>query len=548
MMPPSGCTGVDGFGESGERRAAARGVLWGGVESAISALIGLVLTPLVVRTCGLEGLGLWAASWSLAHTTHLLDLGVGASYTRFTSKAIAVADTAGLNRILGAGIGFHLALGALISAAALRFGPRALGIVVPDGPLASQAITVFGCTLATVVLRTVLSAYRGVVAGAQRIDLLGRIGSSASLLEGCGAALALACGWGLAGMAVNSLVAAGAASLCEAVAAHRLVPGLRVRPFAAGREEWRDLLAFGMRIQIVRAAEILGAHVPRLVLAGGAGFAAAGVYDLGAKVAGVLQISALPLPVIQPLAGRLDARGEEQKLRALVGRATRYVALVAVPCLALVLLDAEAILRAWTGRDIPPAAAATARLLALAATLGFIASPLRLVLRGLGRPGLEARAALLGSLAHVALALGLAAPFAAPGVAAAALGGAVLAAGILVGGARRAAPDLLRPARLALPFPLLAGIGGFLAGGALRLSVLGAHLPVATRAAAFERLLPEGIVLASAALLAAVWLGAISRDDLAALAGGFPGNGRVPGRPAAGPAKPHAALGAQGRS
>lgn len=520
-MARPGRIGADRFPESGERRAAARGVAWGGVESATSALVGLILTPLVVRACGLEGLGLWAASWSLAHATNLLDLGVGASYTRFTSKAIALSDTAGLNRILGAGIGFHLALGMIIAAVALLFGPRALGIVVPDGPLAPQANTVFGCTLATVVLRTVLSAYRGVVAGAQRIDLLGRIGSAASVLEGCGAALALGRGWGLAGMAVNSLIASALASLLEAVAAHRLVPGLRVAPFAAGREEWRELLSFGMRIQIVRAAEILGAHVPRLVLAGGAGFAAAGVYDLGAKVAGVLQVSALPLPVIQPLAGRLAARGEQQRLRALVERATRYVTLLAVPCLALVLLDAEAILRAWTGRDIPPAAAATARLLALATTLGFIASPLRLVLRGLGRPGAEARAALLGSLGHAALAAGLAAPFGATGVAAAALLGAVLTATLLAVGARRSAPDLLLPAGLALPSPLLAGIGGLLTGAALRLAVLGAHLPVTTRAAALERLLPEGIALAGAALLLALMLGAVARDDVEALAGGF---------------------------
>ena len=40
-----------------ERRAAARGVAWGGVESLTSGLVGLVLTPLVVNTCGLEGLG-----------------------------------------------------------------------------------------------------------------------------------------------------------------------------------------------------------------------------------------------------------------------------------------------------------------------------------------------------------------------------------------------------------------------------------------------------------------------------------------------------------
>ena len=72
-----------------ERRSAVHGVAWSGVESATGAIVGLLLTPLIVRSVGVEGLGLWAASWSLAHTAGLLDLGVGGSYSRFTSRAVA---------------------------------------------------------------------------------------------------------------------------------------------------------------------------------------------------------------------------------------------------------------------------------------------------------------------------------------------------------------------------------------------------------------------------------------------------------------------------
>jgi len=504
-----------------ERRAAARGVAWGGIESASSALIGLILTPLVVRACGVEGLGLWSASWSLAHTTNLLDLGVGASYARFSSRAIALSDTESLNRTLGAGSGFHVALGALIALGALVLGPRALGVVAPGGALASQVPMVFACTLATVVLRTVLSGYRGVVAGAQRLDLLGRIGSVVSVLEGCGAALALVSGWGVSGMAVNSLLWGGAASFAEALVAHRLVPGLRVVPFRAGRDEWTDLLSFGLRIQAVRAAEILGAHVPRLTLAFGPGLAAAGVYDLGSRIAGVLQLSSLPLPVIQPMAGRLAALGEEGKLRALVERATRYVAILAVPCVTFVLLDAEAILRAWTGREVPPASAIAARLLAVSLTIAYMLSPLRLVLRGMGRPGIEAASALCGSLLQMTLALVVAGSFGAPGVAAAALAAAAVSGSILGFGAHRAAPGLARSAARALPVPLFAGLCGCLAAAVLRLALPGGFSLLLTRGEALDRLVPEGLALVAAGLLIVWWRGGVEKQDLAAVAGVF---------------------------
>jgi O-antigen/teichoic acid export membrane protein len=516
-----------------ERRAAARGVAWGGVESLTSALVGLVLTPLVVRTCGLEGLGLWAASWSLAHTTNLLDLGVGSSYTRFTSQAIALSDVGRLNRTLAAGTGFHLAIGVVVACAALLLGPTALGIVVPAGPLAPHAGTVFGCTLGTVLLRTTLSAYRGVVAGAQRIDALGRIGAAASLVEGMGAAGALVSGWSLSGMAINSLLVATGASLAEARLAHRLVPGLRVVPFLSGREEWRELLSFGLKLQVVRASEILAAHAPRLALAAGAGLAPAGLYDLGARVAGVLQVSALPLPVIQPLAGRLSARGETERLRRLVERATRYVALLAIPCASLVLLDAGAILKAWTGQNVPPVAASTARLLALALLCGFIASPLRLVLRGCGRPGPEALAALTGALLTVGLAIVLAPIRGAEGVAAAVLCGALLAAGILAIGARGAIPGLAGTALRNVSAPLLAASAGLVAAALMR-SLLGDQdIGAATRLEVLLRLLPEGVLLCGVTLLVALLAGALLRQDVQDLAVALvPGRLRAEGDPA----------------
>src|SRR5207245_2509206 len=134
------------------------------------------------------------------------------------------------------------------------------------------------------------SAYRGVVAGAQRIDLLGRVGAAAALVEGCGGAAVLLSGGGLRGLAMNSLAVGLLQSAAEGVAAHRLCPMLRIRPFRARRSEWREFLSFGLRLQATRAAEILGAHAPRLALAAGPGLLSAGVYDLGARVAGGLQV------------------------------------------------------------------------------------------------------------------------------------------------------------------------------------------------------------------------------------------------------------------
>ena len=503
---------------AGERRSAARGVAWGGVESAASGLVGLLLTPFVVARIGVESLGLWGAAWSLAHTAGLIDMGVGGAYARFTARAISRGDTEELNGTVGVGVGAHIALCALAAGAAALVGPWALERAAGGSARLAEARTVLACTLATVLLRIALSAFRGVVAGAQRLDLLARIGAVAALLEGAGAAALLAAGYGLPAMALNSLAAAAGACAAEAALAYRLCPGLRVRPFLARAAHYRAVLSFGIRLQITRGAEILGTHVPRLALALGPGLLAAGAYELGLRAAGATQILAgLPLRVILPLASRLDARGDQARLRSLIDGATRYVGVLAVPWAAFVLVDAGTILLAWTGVPPPPGAAATARLMALAILLAGLAAPWRLVLRGIGHPGVEAAATSAGSLLNLGLALALAGRFAAPGVALAGLAGSSAAVIILATAARRAGAAGRGPAAAAIASPLAAGAAALLAGCALALPALASASPTAARGAAVTLLAEHGAVMGAVFALAALMTGALRRADVSVL-------------------------------
>ncbi|MBI4168703.1 MAG: oligosaccharide flippase family protein [Acidobacteria bacterium] len=502
-----------------DRRNAVRGVAWGGIESVASAIVGFLLTPLVVAAFGIEGLGLWAASWSMAHAAGLFDLGMSGAYARFTAQAIARGDARALNGTVAVGVGFHLVVTALLAGAAVIAGPSIVAALSREGHFKDVAPSVFGCAMATVLLRLALSVFRGVVAGAQRIDVLGRIGAGVAVLEGLGAAAIVLSGGGLRGMGFNSLAAALVASVLEGRAAYRLCPQLRLRPFRAPASDWREVLSFGLKVQMTRAAEILAKHVPRLALAAGPGLAVAGVYDLGARVAAALSIAgALPLPVLAPLASRLEARSETHRLLPLLERSTRYVALIVVPCAAVVMVDAGGILRAWTGQPEPPGAGATARLLAAATMLALLASPLRLVLRGIGHAGLEASSAISASTLHLILALALAVRFQAPGVAWGGFVASVVAAAILGVGARRVASGLFaRSVRRCAAGPFLAGLAGLAAGWAFNLIVAPPSGLEAARLPALIHLVGESAVVLTVFALVAAGTGGVRREDLALL-------------------------------
>ncbi len=512
---------ADGGSSGSDGARAVRGVAWGGVESAAGAITGLVVTPLIVRAFGIEGLGLWAACWSLAHSAGLLDLGIGASYARFTARAIARGDAAELNGTVAAGVGLHLLLAAAIGALGAAAGPLVVSAFAPSDALRGEAALLLGGALAVVVLRLILSAYRGVLAGAQRIDILGRIGALVTLVEGAGAVTIVLAHGPLRLLALNALAAAALASALEGLAAHRVCPELRVRPWRARNEQWRPLFGFALKLQAARTAEVLAHHGPRVVLAAGPGLAAAGVYDLAARVARAMQaVGTLPLPVVQPLATRLQALGEDRRLALLLQRATRYVGLLTIPCAAVLILDAPGFLFAWTGdAAAATAAAAATRLLVASAAITLLASPARLVLRGLGHAGLEASAAGAGAALHLTLAVVLAASLGAEGVALGALLGAVLAASWLGLGGSRLRRDLLA-------FPFLASLGGALAAGLLafaggwlvRSLVVPSALPaIAGRGAALVHLAAESAGAGLFFFVAALVSGGLRRDDLALL-------------------------------
>jgi O-antigen/teichoic acid export membrane protein len=296
----------------------------------------------------------------------------------------------------------------------------------------------------------------------------------------------------------------------------RLCPGLRFRPFRAPRARYREVLGFGLRLQATRAFEVIGAHAPRLVLAAGPGLAAAGLYDLGARLAGLIPVAAsLPLRVILPLAAHLDTRGEHERLAALVRHATRAVALLALAPLAVVLLEAEALLTAWIGSAPPPGAALCARLVAAGLTVGLAASPLRLVLRACGHAGLEAAATATGCVVLVAGALLAAAPYGAAGVAAAAPAGALCAAGVVAwraaSGRGSAAPPL-RTIAAAVP-AAAAALVAVAAGGLVTIAFpMPAPVDRATAVAHLARSLPFA---ALAFVAVSCVTGAVRGSDLA---------------------------------
>lgn len=453
------------------RRLVVNVISAGGSQAGILAA-SLVVTPVLVSGLGLRRYGLWALAGVLVNYFGLLDLGVGSSFVRFLAYHHARGDGEKFNSVVRIGLLFYAAFAAVLLPLVFVFRAPVVGALGVAPELRREVTFLIVGVSIIFCLRSLFIVYRSAIAAVERLDVNNRIALMLALPNGLGAILVIRLGLGLEGLVYNGLVTAVLTIGAQTFAAHRLIPMLAPRPFRVDWSVGPEMLAYGLRVQVTRGAELINTHVDKLILGFLVGATSVGLYDLGMKLS--LLAAALPtllLPAVAPTSAVLEARGDGRQLVGLHDRATKYVALVLAPATAFVLVAAPPMLRLWIGPRDLDLAVTTARLLVIGAAplLGLGVS--RLVARGIGLPQMEMKASLVLAAVNLALSIALVRRF---GPVGAALGTACsgLLAGILFLGAFRrqiAGRFDLDPIRsltvptVAAVFAATAGLGGSLA-------------------------------------------------------------------------------------
>lgn len=390
----------------------AIGCFWG-------ILVALFLTPYILGHVGIERYGVWAIVGVITGYFGLLDLGIGTPFVKYISEYRARGDEDGLNRMMSTGVAFFCLLAALVVTLAFMPMSPLLDFFSVPAALRGEADFVLRLGMIIFAVSNVSSAYGAVQQGLQRMDVSNRISIGVSLPMIAGTVFALESGWGLRGLMVNNAAILALSGAANVVAAHRLLPSLRVRPFSPDGEMFRRLLGFGYKLQFSKAADIIAFQTDRLLLAHFLSIVSVGFYQLGSGI--TQQARQLPLLLVSavlPAASDMDARREDEKLRELYLRGSKYLALASFPLFFLLVACAHFIMAAWVG----PGYGGSALVVQLLAC-GYLANVLSgvgtSVAAAIGRPELQMRAALISAVSNIAFTLALVVPAGLPGVAAA---------------------------------------------------------------------------------------------------------------------------------
>jgi O-antigen/teichoic acid export membrane protein len=398
-------TGVPKSGLISER--LIRNTSYNAVGRFWNLLVVLALTPYIIGHIGVERYGIWAAIGVLTGYFGLLDFGIGTSFVKYIADFHAKANVRNINRLVVTGFTFYLLFAIALFAAARFFAGPLLAFIKVPSHLHGEALSVFLIGIAVFGASNALSVFSAIQTGLQRMDISNIVAIAISICSIMGTIFVLESGYGLIGLMYNNAAMLGLAGIINIIVAFRILPSLKVALRFFDLDTLRRLFDFGYKVQITRLEGIFTFQTDKIIIAHFLNVGLVSFYQLGSTV--VMQARELPLLLITalvPAVAELDARKDKERLYELYLRGTKYVALVGLPVLTYVFVNAHLIMFAWMGFGYERSALVI-RVFAPCYMINILTGVGTSLAFGMGRPDMQAKLGAAQLLLNLALSIAL---------------------------------------------------------------------------------------------------------------------------------------------
>jgi O-antigen/teichoic acid export membrane protein len=325
---------------------------FGYLQFASAIVLGLVVTPMVLRQVDPRAYGLWLAVGELLGYIALADVGVFAVLPWTIAEAEGRRDRREIRAFIANGfaIGMALAVVTAVSVATIWFlAPSSIGLSTADRALV-------GGPLMLLVVATVVSAplaiFNAVLIGLQDVTFVGATAVVRSTATAILTVVLLARGWGLYALSIGAAIPMVFSALLSAVRLGRIEPGLLRDWPRPSSDQIRRLITEGVGGWLGGFGWRLSAMSNGLVLAATGRADLIAVYACTSKVVQMLLQVCWIVPD-SALVGLAQIHGEGRAERRVdVAAAVFRLYLVLAGGAALLVLSANpAFVRLWVGPE-----------------------------------------------------------------------------------------------------------------------------------------------------------------------------------------------------
>jgi len=323
------------------------------LANASGALITLALTPFLLHRLGAAEYGVWLIALSLTFSSGYLalaDLGLPEAAVRFIAEARATGEISVISEVAATTTALFAAIGAVAGVLMALLAGVLVNVFHVDATLSGTARTVFMLMALTIAIELPMAGLLSVIEGAQRYGWLRAIDVVRRLAWGVIVVVAVARGHGVVSLAVSSLATTVLALVSAVVVAHRVQPGLQLRPSLVSRSTLRRTAGFGSKVAILRVLSVIYAQMDRAIVGISIGVVAVASYEVAFRIQSVAaMVLVIAGSAVIPVSAYNSARADTGRQRELFLRGTKYAVALVVPVTVATLIYAGPLINTWVG-------------------------------------------------------------------------------------------------------------------------------------------------------------------------------------------------------
>src|SRR5262245_32813233 len=151
---------------------------------ALCLVVGVATIPFIIRGLGVERFGLLSIAWVAPEYFTFVDLGLGRAITKYVAEALGKGDKDRMARLTWTAMTVQVVLGSLGTLALIKVTPFLIEHILNIPPaLEAEARAMFYLVALSIPLVLVSSSLTGVLAAAQRFDLVNAVSASSNIVN-----------------------------------------------------------------------------------------------------------------------------------------------------------------------------------------------------------------------------------------------------------------------------------------------------------------------------------------------------------------------------
>ena len=331
-----------------------RATIANGAGTVASAILGVLLTPLLIHGLGVQGYGIFALALSVTSFggyAALGDLGVEVAAVRHIAQADAAADIPLLNRTVSTAMAFFGLIGLVLVVVILALATTLVDAFSVSSSLRDAAITCFSLTGISLLFDFPSRALYAVLEGTIRFELFQVV----QVVRAIGQTLLFVCvivfDLGVGGMGAAMAIAAALCFLALWVITHWKVPGLQVRPWLFSLRLFRELMTFGSGMFVIRTVGTIYREMDKLIIGVALGAASVAIFEIANRLhLAASMVQSIAASALIPTT--VHAQDDPSLLQAMFLRGTCYAVATALPFTLAALFFAKALILTWIGPSV----------------------------------------------------------------------------------------------------------------------------------------------------------------------------------------------------